>query len=117
MKNIAHVGYFFRICFTKKYFRLGYFCRVAFCYRFLEAPRHPQTLKIKQNQCSVARNQGFAKNKKKRPRGAILTRFWSLFGALFCDVFSFFWVIVWWFGFFVILGRLGRDRAEGVSGP
>ena len=33
----------------------------SFFYRFLAAPGYPETMKIKQNPCSVARNQGLAK--------------------------------------------------------
>ena len=36
----------------------------AFFYRFLAAPGYPETMKIKQNPCSVARNQGLAKIEK-----------------------------------------------------
>ena len=36
----------------------------AFFYCFLAAPGYPETMKIKQNPCSVARNQGLAKVEK-----------------------------------------------------
>ena len=36
----------------------------SFFYCFLAAPGYPKTMKIKQNPCSVARNQGLAKIEK-----------------------------------------------------
>ena len=69
-----------KTCFLKRRFPDRFF------YRFLTPPGPSQTLKIKQNHCSVARNQGFSKIKK----GALGEAFWLDFKALlehFFDIF------------------------------
>ena len=51
-----------------------------FFYRFLAAPGHPQTLKIKPNPCRGAQNQGDAKIEKESPGDTFwlnLETFWS----------------------------------------
>ena len=53
----------------------------AFFYRFLAAPGYPETMKIKQNPCSVARKQGLAKVEKTMSWDHFWLRFGGVFGA------------------------------------
>ena len=54
----------------------------AFFYCFLGAPGYPETMKIKQNPCSVARKQGLAKVEKITSWDHFWLHFGGLFGAL-----------------------------------
>ena len=72
----------------------------SFFYRFLPAPGYPKTMKIKQNHCSVARNQGLAKVEKTMSWDHFWLRFGGVFGASERHV-RFFWCF-WAFCFSVL---------------
>ena len=65
----------------------------SFFYCFLAAPGYPETMKIKQNPCSVARNQGLAKIENGTSGVDFGSRFGShfdTFGRIFSDLSCFF---------------------------
>ena len=69
----------------------------SFFYRFLPAPGYPKTMKIKQNHCSVARNQGLAKVGKTTSRDHFWLDFGGLFGALERHFRIFWCILAFWF--------------------
>ena len=100
--------------FAKKrcFFRLRFPDR--FFYRILTPPGPSQTLKIKQNHCSVARNQGFLKIKRGDLGEAFLLDFGPILEPFF-DIFVICCVFFLRFDFLVILCGRRRLRAEGPA--
>ena len=73
----AQVSHFLGKSVLGSLFRRSVLCIVFLS--FLAAPGYPQTMKIKQNPCSVARNQGLARVGKTTSRD----HFWLRFGGIF----------------------------------